>query len=113
MDVPVVSLCWWRTATWPALTAEGMHKLPSSANFETGRCAPWGDGELLAAVQRAREWLVTNPAPDEQLARDIAALLDAYSQLTNATVPRLQELREIIDLHNKAILEWEATLDDS
>ena len=74
---------------------------------------PWGDEELLASVQCARDWLVSNPAPDDQLVQDIDALLDAYSEMTTATVPRLQELREIIDHHNKAILEWAATLDDS
>jgi hypothetical protein len=71
---------------------------------------PWGDGELLASIQRARDWLGSNPAPDERLAQDIDALLDAYSEMPNATVRRLHELREIIDHHNKAILEWEATL---
>jgi hypothetical protein len=71
---------------------------------------PWGDAELLASVQSAHDWLVSNPAPDEQLARDIDALLDAYSEMPNATVSRLQELRNIIDHRNKAILEWEASL---
>src|SRR5487761_2341250 len=66
---------------------------------------PWGDDELLASVQSAWDWLVRHPAPDEQLAQDIDALLDAYSEMTTATVPRLQELRKIIDHHNKAILE--------
>jgi hypothetical protein len=53
---------------------------------------------------------VSNPAPDAQLARDIDDLLDAYCEMPNATVPRLQELRDIIDHRNKAILEWEATI---
>jgi hypothetical protein len=71
---------------------------------------PWGDVDLLAQVQSARDWLVSNPAPDEQLARNIDAMLDAYFEMPTATVSRLQELREIIDHHARAILEWEAAL---
>ena len=68
---------------------------------------PWGDVDLLAHVQ---DWLVSNPAPDEQLARNIDAMLDAYFEMPTATVSRLQELREIIDHQTRAILEWEAAL---
>jgi hypothetical protein len=70
---------------------------------------PWGDDELLASVQRARDWLESNPAPDEQLAQHIRCMLDAYCEMPTATVSRLQELREVIDHHATAILKWETT----
>jgi hypothetical protein len=75
--------------------------------------SPWADVELLASVQRARDWLESNPVPDEQLAQHICSMLDAYSQLPTATVSRLGEWREVIDHHATAILDWEATLGDS
>jgi hypothetical protein len=34
-------------------------------------------------------------------------MLDAYSELPTAMVPQLQELREIIDHHATAMLDWE------
>lgn len=69
---------------------------------------PWGDDELLALVQSAREWLVCDQPPDEQLAEHIRSMLDAYSEMPTATVSRLQALRETIDHHANAILDWPA-----
>jgi len=77
----------------------------------TGACAPflyaesrfrtpWTGDELPEAVMAARKWHEQNPCPDELLDKHLTSIMDAYGEMTSATVARVMELSESI--HNDA-----------
>jgi hypothetical protein len=63
----------------------------------------WVDDELSEAIQSACRWLDANPCPDESVGQHFHAMLYAYAHMKTATVARVMELREIIELHNKYV----------
>lgn len=66
------------------------------------RC-PWVNEELSSGIESAGLWLRENPCPDTSIGEHVRAMLNAYAQMTTATVTRLMELREIIGLHSKFV----------
>jgi hypothetical protein len=69
---------------------------------------PWVDDELAATIGHARRWLKDNPCPSPRIDRHCVAVLDAYAEMTTATVRRVVELRDIIEDNANAVLkvEW-------
>jgi hypothetical protein len=63
---------------------------------ETRFRTPWIDDEFAMTIQNARQWLRANPCPDPEIGRRCLAMLDAYAEMTTATVGRLMELRNDI-----------------
>jgi hypothetical protein len=64
---------------------------------------PWTDDELPSAVAAARSWHQQNRCPDASLDEHLEAILDAYAEMSVATVARVMEIREVIDSHAKAL----------
>jgi len=64
---------------------------------------PWTGDDLPGAVEAARRWLRENPSPDPSLDQHLEAMLDAYAEMPTATVSRVMELREDIELHTKVL----------
>jgi hypothetical protein len=85
---------WYRRAT----TACAPFLFPES-RFRN----PWTDDELPGAVEAARRWHQQNPCPDASLDEHLEAILDAYAEMSVATVSRVMEIREVIELHAKAL----------
>jgi hypothetical protein len=92
-------------------TAESINQWYSRA---TAACAPflfpesrfrtpWTADDLPAAVEAARAWHRENPCPDPSLDEHLDAILDAYIEMSNATVSRVMEIRESIQVHAKAL----------
>jgi hypothetical protein len=64
---------------------------------------PWTGDDMPAAVEAARRWVRENPCPDTSLDQHLEAILDAYAEMPTATVSRVMELRESIEVHAKAL----------
>jgi hypothetical protein len=64
---------------------------------------PWVDDELAEAIQSACRWLDANPCPLESVDQHLHAMLNAYADMKTATVSRVMELREVIELHSKFV----------
>jgi len=64
---------------------------------------PWTGDDLPGAVESARQWLRENPCPDASLDQHLEAILDAYTEMSTATVSRVMELRESIGEHAKTL----------
>jgi hypothetical protein len=63
----------------------------------------WMDDDRYEKIQVAMRWLDVNPCPDESVGEHLHATLKAYADMRVATVGRLTELREIIELHSKFV----------
>ena|ERR1039458_1633957 len=63
----------------------------------------WMDDDLARSLKGARQWLEGNPCPDRTIGSHLQAILDAYSEMTSATVARVMELRAIIESHGKEV----------
>jgi hypothetical protein len=63
---------------------------------------PWTGDDLPESVAVARRWHAENPCPDEAWDQHLTAILDAYAEMSVATVARVMELREVIHHHVKA-----------
>jgi hypothetical protein len=63
----------------------------------------WMDDERHEKIVSAMKWLHANPCPDESIGQHLDAMLNAYADMRVATVGRLIELREIIELHSKFV----------
>jgi hypothetical protein len=63
----------------------------------------WPGDELVGPLEKARRWLEDNPCPDEAIGEHLRAMVVAYSEIPGATVPRMMELRDIIQHHAKAV----------
>ena len=64
---------------------------------------PWTGDDLPAAVEAARQWHRENPCPDSSLDQHLGTILDAYDEMANATVARVMEIRDIIEVHAAAL----------
>jgi hypothetical protein len=64
---------------------------------------PWTGDDLPGDVEAARRWLQENPCPDASLDQHLEAILDAYAEMPTATVKRVMELRESIEVHAMAL----------
>ena len=58
---------------------------------------PWGDDEMAVAVRTAREWISHNPCPDDATGQQLIRMLDAYAEMSRATVARFLELRQVVE----------------
>lgn len=67
---------------------------------------PWVDDELAEVVRTARQWLRDHPCPDYALGQNFVGMLDAYNEMTSATVSRVMELRSIIERYVHALDKW-------
>jgi hypothetical protein len=74
----------------------------AAARFRT----PWVDDEFACLIRTARQWLRDNPCPDDLLGRHFVVMLDAYNEMTNATVARVMELRLNIEQQIQALDYW-------
>jgi len=74
----------------------------AEARFRT----PWVDDEFAEVIRTAGQWLRDNPCPDDSLGQHFVAMLDAYAEMTSATVARLMELRAIIEQEVRALDQW-------
>jgi hypothetical protein len=74
----------------------------AEARFRT----PWVDDEFAEAIRVARQWLRDNPSPDHSLGEHFVTKLKAYAEMTTATVPRVMELRGIIEREIRALELW-------
>jgi hypothetical protein len=83
-----------RSACEPFMFAE--------ARFRT----PWVDDEFAEVIRTARQWLRDNPCPDAALGHHFLLMLDAYNEMTNATVGRVMELRVTIEQEMQALDSW-------
>jgi hypothetical protein len=63
----------------------------------------WMDDELARALRRAGHWLEDNPCPDESINGHLQTILDAYAEMTGATVARVMELRKEIESHGREV----------
>jgi hypothetical protein len=70
----------------------------------------WGDAELMDNIQNVRRWLVENPCPDDSVRRHFEGMLNAYTEMASASVPRLMELRDEIEQHTKVLWQPESSL---
>jgi hypothetical protein len=103
----------------PALTEKAMTETPlqwyKRARYGCGQFifaearyrTPWVDDELTGEIQNARRWYVDNPCPDDTMGHHLEDMLDAYAEMSNATVARVMELREIIERHADALDHYE------
>ena len=73
---------------------------------------PWTGDDLPGAVESARQWLRENPCPDASLDQHLEAILDAYAEMSTATVSRVMELRESIGEHAKVLDRRRAPRDE-
>ena len=64
---------------------------------------PWTGDDLPAAVEAARQWHRENPCPDGLVDQHLETILDAYDEMANATVARVMEIRDIIEVHTAAL----------
>jgi hypothetical protein len=67
---------------------------------------PWVDQELLGELEQAREWHRANPSPEPCMGVHLWAILDAYGEMTTATVARVMELRQAVERHVSAMDSW-------
>jgi hypothetical protein len=67
---------------------------------------PWVDDEFAEVVRTARKWLRDNPSPDPALGQNFIGMLDAYNEMTSATVSRVMELRRDIEPYVHALDKW-------
>jgi hypothetical protein len=67
---------------------------------------PWVDEELLGELHHSREWHQANPSPDPSMGAHLWAILDAYGEMTTATVARMMELRQAVERHVSAMDSW-------
>jgi hypothetical protein len=67
---------------------------------------PWVDDEFAEVIRVARQWLGDNPSPDCTLGQNFVGMLDAYNEMTTATVSRVMELRSLIEHHVQALDRW-------
>jgi hypothetical protein len=65
--------------------------------------SPWVDDQFAEDVRRVRRWLTDNPCPDASVGSHLAAMLNSYAEMSAASVSRLMELREIVELHSKFV----------
>jgi hypothetical protein len=77
----------------------------AEARFRT----PWVDDEFAEGIRVARQWLRDNPSPDDALGEHFVTMLEAYAEMTVATVGRVMELREIIEREMQALDLWESS----
>jgi hypothetical protein len=71
---------------------------------------PWVDEELLGDLELAREWHRANASPDPSMGVHLWAILDAYGEMTTATVARVMELRQAVERHVSAMDSWKLPL---
>jgi len=64
---------------------------------------PWMDDQLSSVLMHARQWLGENPCPDESVDGHLRTILDAYDEMTRATVARVMELRMEIETHGREV----------
>ena len=69
----------------------------------------WMDDDLGRVLENARQWLQDNPCPVTSIGSHLQVILDAYSEMTSATVARVMELRGVIELHGKEVDRRRAT----
>jgi hypothetical protein len=74
----------------------------AEARFRT----PWVDDEFAEVIRTAREWLRENQCPDDALGQNFGGMLDAYNEMTSATVSRVMELRSDIEQYVRALDKW-------
>jgi hypothetical protein len=67
---------------------------------------PWVDDELLTGISEARQWHGANPCPDASMGDHLAAILNAYDEMTRATVAQVMDLRHIVERHVEAMDNW-------
>jgi hypothetical protein len=67
---------------------------------------PWIDEELLGDLAHARQWHRANPSPDPSMGAHLGAILEAYGEMTTATVARVMELRRAVERHVSAMDSW-------
>jgi hypothetical protein len=67
---------------------------------------PWVDDELLNGIREARQWHAANPCPDASMGDHLTAVLDAYDEMTRATVAQVMDLRLIVERHVEAMDSW-------
>jgi hypothetical protein len=63
---------------------------------------PWTGDDLSESVAEARRWHELNRCPNHDLDEQFTAILDAYAEMSVATVARVMELREVIHRHLRA-----------
>jgi hypothetical protein len=71
---------------------------------------PWVDEELLGELQHSGEWLRAHPSPDPSMGVHLWAILDAYGEMTTATVARVMELRQSVEQHVSAMDSWKVPI---
>lgn len=74
----------------------------AEARFRT----PWVDDEFAEVIRTARQWLRDNPCPDPALGQNFVGMLDAYNEMTSATVSRVMELRSDIEQYVHELDKW-------
>ena len=74
----------------------------AAARFRT----PWVDDEFSDVIRAARQWLCDNSCPDDSLGQHFVAMLDAYGEMTNATVARVMDLRVVIEQELQSLELW-------
>jgi hypothetical protein len=67
---------------------------------------PWVDDELLMGIREARQWQAANPCPEPSMGDHLTAILDAYEQMTQATVSQVVDLRQTVEDHVEAMDNW-------
>jgi hypothetical protein len=60
---------------------------------------PWAGDDLAEAVAAARRWLEENPCPNDIVNEHVSMVLDAYAEMSTATVARVMALRMVIHDH--------------
>ncbi len=70
---------------------------------ETRRRVPWEDDRFFKAVEGARLWLTDNPCPDPSIGCHLAAMLNSFADMKGASVVRVMELHEIVDLDGQFV----------
>jgi hypothetical protein len=68
---------------------------------------PWVDDELLLTLEEARQWHAANPSPDPAMGVLLDSILNAYEEMTSATVGRVLELRQSVERYVEAMETWE------
>jgi hypothetical protein len=74
----------------------------AEARFRT----PWVDDEFAEVIRIARRWLRDNPCPDQALGQTFVGMLEAYNEMTSATVSRVMELRSDIEGYVRELDKW-------
>src|ERR1700684_3119739 len=95
-------MCPHHRATQPAPDAAPWYRRARSAcepfMFAEARFrTPWVDDEFAEVIRIARQWLRDNPCPDQALGQNFVGMLEAYNEMTSATVSRVMELRSDIE----------------